>query len=138
MTHFMLRAGFLVALLTLPQAGRAETAKSLAAVAEHHMAAFATESLDEVVSDYADDAMIINDQGVAQGKAAIREFWSTRVSPGMPKLTSTVQPAVGSVVVAPWSLGAGTPTEMRGKDVFVIRNGKIQTQVVFIDAPAAK
>jgi len=102
-------------------------------VATHHMAAFATKSLDNVVSDYADDALFVTADGVLQGKAAIRNFWSPRIDG--PPLDSKILPAEGSVVSAPWTLGAGTPNAISGKDVFVIRNGKIQIQVVFMDPP---
>lgn len=126
----------LAAGLALP--GLAQAATTLDQVVNHHMGAFAKNDLDAIVSDYAEDAIMIHPDQVFQGKAAIRKFFAPMANPKAPRLTSKPPTVEGGVASATWTLGAGTPTAVSGKDVFVIRGGKIQTQVVFINPPPAK
>jgi hypothetical protein len=105
-------------------------------IVARHMGAFDKHDLDAIVGDYADDAVMIQPAQAFQGKAAIRKFFAPMADPKAPRLVSQPATVEGDVATATWTLGAGTPGAMSGKDVFVIRGGKIHTQAVFIDPPA--
>jgi ketosteroid isomerase-like protein len=111
-------------------------ALSPAQIVARHMGAFDKHNLDAIVGDYADDAVMIQPAQTFQGKAAIRKFFAPMADPKAPRLVSKPATVDGDVATATWTLGAGTPAAMSGKDVFVIRGGKIHTQAVFIDLPA--
>ena len=113
----------------------AESTISAVEVVESHMKAFDGNNMDEIVGDYADDVVFILPNEVRQGRQAVYDFFAPqRAGDNPPALTYEIESTEGSVVVAPWALGAGTPGEMTGRDVFIVEDGKIQSQVVFIES----
>lgn len=106
-----------------------------AQVAEKHMKAFEGNDMDEIVADYAEDVTFILPNEVRQSRQAVYDFFAPqRKVENPPALTYELLPPQGTVVVALWKLGAGTPGEIAGRDVFLIENGKIRTQVVYIES----
>lgn len=127
-------AGALAALLI---AGAAQ-AQSPADVVNHHMASVAKSDIDAMMSDYADDAVVLEAGQAIQGKAAIRALFERifpKPAPGAPP-RATPQPTKvwqdGDVGFTTWTMGA-----TKGGDDFLVRGGKIQVQAVFIPAPTA-
>lgn len=105
-------------------------------IVEAHLKAFSGNDLDKIVGDYADDVIFVLPNEVRQGKQAVADFFGPqRSGPNPPRLDYKISPANGRVVVADWTLGAGTPAQMNGRDVFVVTGGKIQMQAVYIGGP---
>ena len=109
---------------------------------QRHMAAAGKGDIDGIVADYADDAVTINGAQVTVGKPAIRQMFQGLFGPkpaapaGAPAAPAMQVDKVwqeGDVGLVSWHRG-----EMKGTDAFVIKNGKIQSQSVFISgAPPA-
>lgn len=97
------------------------------AVLQHHAAALAAGDLDEIMVDYADDAVFISDDsGILAGAAAIREHFST--PSGLADITPTVLHVHGDYLYVCW-----TADGVRlGTDTFVVRDGRIVFQTVAI------
>jgi ketosteroid isomerase-like protein len=98
------------------------------AVIMHHAEAMGSGDIDAIMSDYADDAVCIgNEGGVLAGIGAIREYFSR------PSGLSNLQPGAihvhGDYLYVCW-----TADGVRlGTDTFVVANGKIVLQTVTID-----
>jgi hypothetical protein len=127
----------LVAAATLLVAGTAQAADSPATVVERHMAAFNKGDLSAMMADYADDAVVLQSGAAVQGKAAIQALFARVTAPpagGAPRLqlTTTKLWQEGDVGFVTWSGGP-----ISGTDQFLVRNGKIVVQVVFMAAPPA-
>jgi ketosteroid isomerase-like protein len=105
----------------------------------HHFATFATGDLDAVMSDYADDAVLITAAGVAHGKAAIRAQFAPLVRAPQ---TGTAAPQrrrgpdiiekhfTPNVAWLMWVQNRGKPNELRGVETYLIRGGKIRLETV--------
>jgi hypothetical protein len=132
----MLRYG-LAAAAAVMIAGAAQAADSPATVVERHMAAFNKGDLSAMMADYADDAVVLQSGAAVQGKAAIQALFARIAAPpagGAPRLqlTTTKLWQEGDVGFVTWSGGP-----VSGTDQFLVRNGKIVVQVVFLAAPPA-
>ena len=97
------------------------------AVLQHHAEAAAAGDLDEVMVDYADDAVFIsNASGVLVGTSAIRGHFSK------PSGLSNVQPNAlhvhGDYLHVCWTADG----VRMGTDSFVVRDGRIAFQTVAI------
>jgi ketosteroid isomerase-like protein len=105
-------------------------------------------NLDAALADYADDAVVLQAGRTLQGKVAIRHFYEGMFGarPANPPATGVARPAGeppkmtvdkvwqdGDVGFVNWHMGPVKATEE-----FVVRNGKIEVQAVFINgAPPA-
>jgi hypothetical protein len=132
----MLRYG-LAAAAALLIAGTAQAADSPSDVVARHMAAFNKGDLSAMMADYADDAVVLQSGAAVQGKAAIQALFARIAAPpagGAPRLqlTTTKLWQEGDIGFVTWSGGP-----VSGTDQFLVRNGKIQVQVVFLAAPPA-
>jgi len=102
-----------------------------------HMDAAAKGDLNALVADYADDAVTITAGGATVGKAAIRAQFA-RMFPGGGKPAAGPGGAMkvdriwqeGNVGMVSWESGP-----VKGTDAFVIKDGKIQSQSVFMNGP---
>ena len=133
----------LVALSALPLSGQSAPGSSPAeAVVNHHMSAVGSGKLDDVMSDYADNAVMISPNGVAKGKQAIRGVFETLLKPGpnaLAPIELKTQVFEGEFGYITWAQNTGKPGEQKGSDTFVLRNGKIALQtVMFVPTAAAK
>jgi hypothetical protein len=96
--------------------------------------------VDGIMADYADDAILVTPPGmvtptgVYAGKPKVREFFtwltSPEILPGPKSMVSTTEMMAPDTVLFRWTQFKGTPQEVNGTDVFVIRNGKIVFQSV--------
>lgn len=94
-------------------------------VLEHHAIALAAHDVDETMTDYTDDSVLItNIGGVVKGAEAIRAvFEAPSVLSGVERTGVHVE---GEVAFITWKAD-GIPF---GTDTFVIRDGKILVQTV--------
>lgn len=112
-------------------------------VLDHHVAQMKTGNLEAVLSDYAPDAVIvtpagmISPNGVFTGKDA-RKLFSVLTNkenlPGNKTMQVTYESLAPDTTLMRWVQYKGTPKQMSGYDVFVIRAGKIVFQTVSVDA----
>jgi hypothetical protein len=100
-------------------------------------------NLDAMIGDYADDAVVMQQGRVLQGKAAIRAFYANMFGPrpaagagapppgapagGPPKMTVDKVWEEGNVGFVSWHMGPVKATEE-----FLVRDGKIEVQSVFM------
>ncbi len=141
------------AILSL-SAASAFAADSSQAVLDRHVAAMKAGNLDAVMADYADDALVIAPHGIAPGqvsvagndvfagKANARKLFAVLTDKGhhaaMESMTSTYEQRGNDVVLMKWVQFKGAPNQVSGTDTWVIRGGKVITQVVAVDpAPPA-
>jgi len=113
-------------------------------VLEHHVAQMKTGDLEAVLSDYAPNAVVvtpagmISPSGVFIGKDT-RKLFSVLTKkenlPGNKTMQVTYETLAPDTTLMRWVQYKGTPKQMSGYDVFVIRGGKIVFQTVSIDPP---
>jgi len=104
------------------------TAEAAEAVLDHHLGAFA-HGVDEIMSDYTDESVIITQTQAFKGRAEIRAFFENfiKTAPegfwGAFKIST--KSAYGDVAYLVWS---ATPWVTQATDTLVIRDKKIMTQ----------
>lgn len=137
------------ALGALTIAGAAQAAgPSPAEVVQRHVNSGG--NLDAMIGDYADDAVVMQQGRVLQGKAAIRAFYANMFggrpaaggadapppppggapAGGPPKMTVDKVWEEGDVGFVNWHMGPVKATEE-----FLVRDGKIKVQSVFMQGP---
>ena len=123
---------------------------SPANVVEQHVKSMKTGDLDAIMSDYADDAVVIapeglvKDQtpakgpGVFSGAADARRVFATLTAPdnlgAIKGMETRVEPKGSDVAFLYWTQFKGQPNQVTGRDVFVVRNSKIVFQDIIPDA----
>jgi hypothetical protein len=99
---------------------------------DHQYEAFSAGSADEVVKDFADDAVLIRAAGVCEGRAAIHAAHSEQFSGlfkhGTYELTVDAEYLHGEIADIAWRVGGATANVTLGTDTFVVRDGKIVAQ----------
>ena len=130
-------------------------ADSAEVILNRHVAAMKAGDLAAVMADYADNALVIAPNGIAPGEANVAGFnvfdGKTNISKlfavltnkdnaaGMASMTTTYENKGSDVTLMRWVQFEGTPKKVSGTDVFVIRDGKVISQTVLVDAaPAGK
>ena len=102
---------------------------STAEVLDHHLAAFGAADVDEIMSDYSDEAVFYTPDGPVRGSAAIREAFRGIFADVFPRSGSTLQMrqrfTEGDVAYIVWSAETPTARVPIGTDTFVMRTGKI-------------
>ena len=98
-------------------------------IINRHMEAGAKNDVAGVLADYADDAVVLNGAQSTQGKTAIGAMYKTILVPNGP--VAGIKPvkvwSQGDVGFVSWEAGP-----RKGTDSFLIKNGKIAVQAVFI------
>lgn len=97
----------------------------------HHAEALGAGNLDEIVADYADDAVLITPAGVNRGKAGIREAF-TQLLTDVPNAAWELKTQIyeDDVLFLEWTADAAQTRVEDGIDTFVFRNGLIRVQTV--------
>ena len=129
------------------------TADSAEVILDRHVAAMKAGDLQAVMDDYADNALVIAPHGIApgeadmggfnvfDGKANISRLFAVLTNKdnaaGMASMTTTYEPRGNDVTLMRWVQFAGTPQELSGTDVWVIRDGKVISQAVLVNPPPA-
>jgi ketosteroid isomerase-like protein len=115
-------------------------------VLDHHVANMKTGNLDGVLSDYAPDAVVVVPPGLANANGVFvgpetRKLFSVLTDkdnlPGIKTMQTRYESAGPDTTVMHWVQFKGTPKEVTGHDVFVVRSGKVVFQSVTVD-PAKK
>jgi uncharacterized protein (TIGR02246 family) len=100
-------------------------------VFQHHAEALGAGDLDEIVADYADDAVFITPAGVQRGKEGIRAAF-TRLLADVPnaawELKTTIY--VNDVLFLEWAATAASTKVEDGIDTFIFSDGQIRLQTV--------
>src|SRR5271163_4863791 len=122
-------AAILALILSAGSASAADTK-----VLDHHVANMRTGNLEGVLSDYAPDAVVVvppglaNTNGVFVG-ADTRKLFSVLTDkdnlPGIKTMQTRYESAGPDTTVMHWVQFKGTPKEVTGHDVFVVRGGKV-------------
>ena len=131
----------------------AAPADSAQVILDRHVAAMKAGDLKAVMEDYADNALVIAPHGIASGeadmggfnvfdgKANISRLFAVLTNKdnaaGMASMTTTYEPSGNDVTLMRWVQFAGTPQELSGTDVWVIRGGKVLSQAVLLNPPPA-
>ena len=102
-------------------------ARTTQQVFEHHVAALVSGDMDELMADYADDAVLLTLEGSFAGKGAIQAFFE-----GMLQSLSNFVPTgseiavEGDTLLLQWAADTDTVSIPQGVDTFIIRDDKIQ------------
>jgi ketosteroid isomerase-like protein len=95
----------------------------------HHLQAVAAHNLDDILSDFADEAIVLTAMAVFKGPVQIRGFFSEAIKMFPPEVLSqfkiSCQEIEGEFAYIVWSAG---PTIPMATDTFCVRNGKIVMQ----------
>ncbi|MBN1614417.1 MAG: nuclear transport factor 2 family protein [Deltaproteobacteria bacterium] len=99
-------------------------------ILNNHMKAIQEANLDEILYDYAEDAVLITkDTGAVKGKDALRQFFQMLTSGLFAGGQSTVSTLIieGSLAYVEWKLESEKHTA-NGVDTFVVHGDKIHAQ----------
>jgi len=99
-------------------------------VAAHHAEALGVADLDGIVSDFAEDAVMISPVGVRRGKEGIRGAFRQLIA-DLPDAAWHVRKQTfgGDVLLMEWAADAAKSRADDGVDTFVFRDGMIQAWV---------
>src|SRR5215831_15429423 len=100
-------------------------------VFQHHAQALGAGNLDEIVADYADDAVFITPAGIQRGKNGIRAAF-TQLLAEVPDAAWDLKTEIyeGDVLFLEWAADATATLVEDGIDTFVFRDGLIRVQTV--------
>jgi uncharacterized protein (TIGR02246 family) len=100
-------------------------------VFQHHAEALGAGDLDEIVADYADDAVFITPVGVRRGKDGIRAAF-TQLLADVPDAAWDLKTQIyeDDVLFLEWAADAAETFVEDGIDTFVFRDGLIRVQTV--------
>jgi len=100
-------------------------------VFQHHAQALGAGNLDEIVADYADDAVFITPAGIQRGKDGIRAAF-TQLLADVPNAAWDLKTEIyeGDVLFLEWAADAAATLVEDGIDTFVFRDGLIRVQTV--------
>jgi hypothetical protein len=109
------------------------------AVLAHHLEAVGQGNLDEIMADYAADAVLYTPNGPLRGHDEIRPFFAS-LSENLPKefweaFTMVRQDVDGEVAYIVWAAGSIAPL---GTDTFIVRQNKILVQTFAAHMPPAE
>jgi hypothetical protein len=140
---------FLTVSILVALAGAVPAAQSATQLLDHHVAMMKQGNLDGVMSDYADDALVVAPHGIAPGqisqsgndvfagKENVRTLFAVLTDkdhvPGSLAMEVRYESLGHDVVLMHWVQFKGTPQELKGTDTWIIRNGKVLAQVVTIE-----
>ena len=109
--------------------GREAMTRTQEEVFAHHAEALGAGELDEIVADYADDAVFITSRGVLRGKEGIRAAFTELLS-DLPNASWTLKTQIfhGDLLFLEWAADSAATDCDDGVDTFVFRDGLIRAQ----------
>jgi ketosteroid isomerase-like protein len=127
----------LITVMTTYGKGLAVTTEELAMtrtpeeIFQHHAEALIAGDLDEIVADYADDAVFITPGGALRGKEGIRRAF-TQLLADVPNADWAVPTQIfeGDVLFIEWTADAEKTRVEDGIDTFIFRGDLIRLQTV--------
>lgn len=101
-----------------------------AAILQHHLECFSQGDLDALMSDYADDAVLIAPQGLMRGSAQIRGVFKQLMEDMPPgsQVELKCQEIDDDTAFLLWSGESDRVSIPMGTDTFMIQDGKIHKQ----------
>jgi len=118
---------------------------------ERHIKGMQTANMDMAVETYAEDAIVMTPPGafppgtkslapgIAIGKSEIRKFFTSLVSQdhgaAAKGMVWQLDTAPQGGIIMHWTQLKGTPQQVDGIDVFMVRDGKILFQSIGLNAP---
>jgi predicted SnoaL-like aldol condensation-catalyzing enzyme len=92
----------------------------------HHAEALGAGDLDEIVADYADDAVFITSRGVLRGKEGVRAGFTQLLS-DLPNASWALKTQIfdGDVLFLEWAADSAATHADDGVDTFVFRDGHL-------------
>jgi ketosteroid isomerase-like protein len=111
------------------------------AVLEHHLAVLASGDVEGILQDYTDDSILLTQDGMFKGLAALRGFFSAAVAgpfkPGTYDFTMDLVRVEGEVAYIVWRARCVGANIVLATDTFVVRDGKIVAQTYTTKVEAA-
>ena len=106
-------------------------ARSPQEVFAHHAQALGAGDIDEIVADYAEDAVVISPSGVLRGPDGVRAAF-TQLLADVPNASWDLKTQIyeGDVLFLEWAADAGSTRTDDGIDTFVFRDGMIRVQTL--------
>ncbi len=100
-------------------------------VLAHHAQSLGAGDLDEIVADYADDAIFITPAGTRRGKDGIRAAF-TQMLADVPDAAWDLKTQIyeDDVLFLEWAADAAATRVEDGLDTFIFRDGLIRVQTV--------
>jgi ketosteroid isomerase-like protein len=102
------------------------------AVLDHHLAAFTAGDVDDILSDYTDESVLITPDGMIRGRDALRAafsgFFSGLFAPGTYDLVMDASHVDAEVAHIVWHASCASADIPLGTDTFVVHDGKIAVQ----------
>jgi ketosteroid isomerase-like protein len=97
----------------------------------HHASALMAGDVEEIIADYAEDAVFITPQGVLRGKDGVREGF-TRLLADLPDAEWSVPTQIfeGDILFIEWSAVSEKTRATDGIDTFVFDGDDIRVQTV--------
>ena len=97
----------------------------------HHAQALGAGDLDDIVADYADDAVVITPAGVNRGKDGVRAAF-TQLLGDVPNASWDLKTQIyeGDVLFLEWVADSASTRVDDGVDTLVFRDGLIRAQTV--------
>jgi ketosteroid isomerase-like protein len=94
-----------------------------------HAEALGAGDLDEIVADYADDAVFITSRGVLRGKEGVRAGFTQLLS-DLPNASWALKTQIfdGDLLFLEWAADSAATHADDGVDTFVFRDGLIRVQ----------
>jgi ketosteroid isomerase-like protein len=130
---------------------RADDAATGVAVLKRHVTAIKKGDVETLMADYADNAVAITPPGMVPsqpppvtapgvyiGKKNIRKIFEMLTDKdhivGVRGMASHTETLADGTILLHWSQFPGTPQQLNGEDVFIIRDGKILMQDITVEA----
>ncbi|HVI99307.1 MAG TPA: nuclear transport factor 2 family protein [Sphingomonas sp.] len=145
-----MRVALTLAFLMTASAASAEH-RDAQQVVTHHVAAMKAAALDNIMSDYAVDAVVVtppglmpppqasDQRGVFSGRQAARAVFAHLTNSdniaGIRAMETRIEPLNDNVTILHWTQFRGTPNQVAGHDLFVVHNGKITLQDIVVETP---
>ena len=143
-----MRSSLIAAAFALCLGGTAFAATPSQVVA-HHVAMMKKGDLPAIMSDYAANTLVISPPGLVAGQhpakgpgifsglGNARKVFATLTDkdhhPGVRTMETRIEPAGADIALLYWVQFKGTPQQVSGEDVFVVRGGKIAYQAILVD-----
>jgi hypothetical protein len=103
----------------------------------HHGSSLGAENLEEIIADYADDAILVVQKKVYRGKDGAREVFTQLLSDVPQAKWDLDQTFADDVLYLEWKATGGGRRVEDGIDTFIFKDGMIRVQtVVYTVQPA--
>jgi ketosteroid isomerase-like protein len=144
----MMRINTVLALSLALGGVAAASAATPTQVVQHHVAVMKKGDLAAIMSDYASNTIVIAPPGLVRGQstkgvgvfvgaADARRVFATLTDKdhhsGVRTMETNISPGGPDIARLRWVQFKGTPQQVSGEDIFVVRGGKIAYQAILVD-----